>query len=243
MQQALQLWDVTIARYFNSFVGQNLTFDTYLSALNSSVGDKVVVSGILLMFVVHVFAGKDPDEFYRRAAFWTWVGGLFIVTYQYQRLIEEIVARPSPSYVLDDWNNLKRIYGSNVKVGNRDSFPSGHAAAYFFFAFMAVRRYRSMALLLLLLAVVLPITRVMTGAHWTSDIYLGSVPLALLLSALAYETKLYRAYSLIESSYRQIGIAARRHSLKLVRKRSHFIWRLRTQIRRDCPIVRKYKNR
>lgn len=205
VQSALQFYDVTIARYLNSFVGQNLLFDTYLSMLNSSFGDKIVVSGVSLIFVMHVSAARDPDQLYQRGAFWTWVGCLFLLTYQCQRLIEEIVARPSPSYVLHDWNNLKKLYGFDVKVGNRDSFPSGHAAAYFFFGFMAFWHYRGMCYLLLSMAVVLPIGRVMTGAHWPSDIYLGSVPLALLLSALAHETRLYRVFGLIELLYGKIG--------------------------------------
>ena len=92
---------------------------------------------------------------------------------------------------------FKKVYGFDVKVGNRDSFPSGHAAAYFFFGFMAFWHHRGMYYLLLSMAVVLPIGRVMTEAHWPSDIYLGSVPLALLLSALAHETRLYRVFGLI----------------------------------------------
>jgi hypothetical protein len=51
VQSALRFYDITIARYLNSFVGQNLQFDTYLSMLNSSFGDKIVVSGVSLILL------------------------------------------------------------------------------------------------------------------------------------------------------------------------------------------------
>ena len=68
-----------------------------------------------------------------------------------------------------------------------------------FFAFMAVRRYRRIGTLLLVIAAVVPVTRMMTGGHWASDTYLGTLPLAGFFAALAYETPMARLQGWIEA--------------------------------------------
>ena len=60
VQSALRFYNITIARYLDSFVGQNLLFDTYLSMLNSSFGDKIVVSGVSLILLY----GKIVQKYY-----------------------------------------------------------------------------------------------------------------------------------------------------------------------------------
>ncbi len=198
-------FDVASAQWLNHFLGYSPVFDLSLAVINSKTGDKLVVVLISLLLLNHIWRTPDRRELYRRLAFWTWVVLLFAVVYNCQQSIEELVRRESPSKVLADWQNLKEMYGVTVKVSNRNSFPSGHAAAYFFFAFMALRQYPAMGYLFLTLALTLPATRIMTGAHWLTDIYLGSVPLALLGSAIAYETRVYRIWIYLELSYEECG--------------------------------------
>lgn len=186
----VQALDVALARLMNGWLGHSRMFDLSIGALNSKAGDRLVVAGILLLLALHVLVGRDRPARARRMAFWIWTILLFTVIYQGQRMVEDGFTRDSPGKVLEPWFDLRDAYGIKAKTTNTNSYPSGHGTAYYFFAFMALRHYRRMGLLLLVMAAVLPTTRIVTGAHWPSDLFLGSLPLALLFSALAHEPSL-----------------------------------------------------
>jgi Kdo2-lipid A phosphotransferase len=213
-QSIVLAYDLSSARWLNELLGHNRPLDLAVATINSQRGDLLMALGISLLFLNHIRRTPTLHELYRRLAFWTWVGLLFVFVFYFQQWIEEIVERESPSRVMEGWKNLKEIYGLPVKINNKDSFPSGHAAAYFFFAFMSLRRYPSMGYVFLTLAIILPPTRVMTGAHWLTDIYLGSLPLALLTSAIAYETRIYCSLSYLEAFYEKCGANIRRFAIR-----------------------------
>lgn len=191
-QKVLLDLDAFYARYLNNFMGRNKPFDLLVGRLNSQKGDVFVASMFILFFLMHSLKGKNGAEIKSRLAFWGWAGVLFILLYQGQRVIEGIFSRDSPSKVLSDWINIKEIYDIKAKVSNSHCYPSGHAMAYYFTAFLALRRYARAGWTLLLLAVIVPTTRIMTGAHWPSDIFLGSLPISLLIAALCHETFIRR---------------------------------------------------
>lgn len=193
--------DHRVAWAANSVLGHNRVLDMCLGLLNSKFGDMGIVLFLLWIFTMHIRRGSDGQERARRLAFWIWVSAVFLVFYLGQHMLETFFDRDGPGKAFADWKNLRKLYGWNYKMINSHSYPSGHATAYWVFAFMALRAYRGMGNILLAMAAVLPSTRLITGAHWLSDIVLGSIPLAALVSALAYETRIAKVY------YRLLPIA------------------------------------
>lgn len=195
---AIHAWvihiDLRVAWASNSILGHNRVLDMCLGLLNSKFGDMGIVLFLLCFFGIHIKRGLTADERARRLAFWIWVSLVFVVFYLGQHMLETFFDRDGPGKALPDWKNLRKLYGWNYKMINSHSYPSGHATAYWVFAFMALRAYRRMGNALLAMAAVLPTTRLITGAHWLSDILLGSIPLAALISALGYETRIARLY-------------------------------------------------
>jgi membrane-associated phospholipid phosphatase len=189
VNRAIRHQDEHAARWLNGLFGHNKTFDVAIARLNSKVGDKCVALCFLLFFFVHSLNGKNREEMRRRIVFWAWAGTLFVLIYQGERVVETFIRRDSPGKALEGWFDLAKTYGIEVKVKNTRCFPSGHAMACYIVAFLALRRYRVAGLLLLLIAIVMPSTRLLIGSHWLSDIIWGAVPLALLAAALCHETR------------------------------------------------------
>lgn len=187
---ALLQADVHVARWANSWVGVNPVFDNLLISTNTKGGDRVVFVCFAVFCLLHSFALPRREEITKRLAFWGWLAVVFIVCYLVQELAEDFFARHSPGKVLHGWRNLEQMYGRDVKVISKNSFPSGHATVYWICAFMTWPRFRRLSVVLFGLALVLPTTRVLVGAHWPSDIFLGSLPMSFLFTLIAYETRL-----------------------------------------------------
>ena len=186
----LRPFDEAIARYCNGLIGHNRQCDAVIVALNTKAGDITVFLFFLICVAIHCLSATGREERCRRMAFWAWALFMFPFCYLVQELLEQIFSRPSPGKLLNDWVNLRKMTNRNVKVASSDSFPSGHATFYWFFAFVMLRRYKVAGMLWLGLALLVPSTRLVTGAHWPSDIVLGSLPLCGLMAALLFETRL-----------------------------------------------------
>jgi membrane-associated phospholipid phosphatase len=217
-------WDIKSARLLNSLLGHNRMIDLVIAGLNSKAGDAAVFIAFGIFFMVHSFRQRESSERFRRLSFWIWASIIFIFIFQAQRLLEGSFSRDSPGKELDGWINLKKLYGVPAKVSNSHSYPSGHATAYYFFAFIALRYYRIIGFSLLLAAIALPITRVATGAHWTSDILFGSIPIAALVAALSTETWV-RKIQRIEKALKDIWFVTTTRHQRPISIRLRSAWR------------------
>lgn len=215
-QNTLLAYDDQITRWFNGLLGHSRSFDVFVGGLNSKAGDLIVVLSFLSFFAVNSCYRWNRREVCSRLAFWCWVSVLFILLYQGQRVFEAAFDRDSPGKAIEGWFNLKQAYGIKVKYNNSHSYPSGHSMAYYFVAFMALRRSLRTGLILLTVALIVPTTRIMTGAHWASDIFLGAVPISCLFAALFYETRVRRLRELFEyilDGFWHIGLTRQRRNL------------------------------
>jgi len=187
--------DSELAWWFNGWLGRSSTFDHFIGRLNSKAGDRIVVLCVGAFILIHIFRHPKRHSISKRAAFWAWTTLIFIFFFQGQRLLEDLFDRNSPGKELWGWRDINRMYSDlHAKVDNTHCFPSGHAMAYYLFAFMALGTYFERGVILLAVALTFPTTRLITGAHWPTDIFMGSVPLTLLASVLAYETPIRRSY-------------------------------------------------
>ena len=188
--KAVMQYDRAAAITMNSYVGASPLLDNFVVAINTDVGDRTVFLFFAALFLIHSLWRPTRRDVAQRLAFWTWVTIMFAGAYLLQEAAEELFSRDSPGKVIPGWIDMGEIYDRDIKVRSGNSFPSGHATAYWFCAFMALPVYRRVGATLLAVSVVVPTLRVMTGAHWVSDIWLGSAPLSFIVAVLSYETRL-----------------------------------------------------
>lgn len=203
VRATLLRWDVAIAWNFNEILGHNRVFDNFIAAFCTDLGSFFV--GLLLgvIFLGHVLHAGNVKRGLRRFAFWTFVAISFAGLYKIQSTVEGALDRHSPARVLAGWYDLRQETDFRTNTRKRFSFPSGHASAFFFLAFMAFRRYRGWAAWAILgVGMFSSLARVATGAHWLSDIMIGSMLFTLLAVGIATETPLRHLESLIGGIYK-----------------------------------------
>lgn len=92
------------------------------------------------------------------------------------------VSHPSPSFTFAHAARASEITGIHTKDGTNDSFPGDHGMMLIIFACFMWRYFGMKAFLQSLLIVILfSQPRLMSGAHWLSDITIGSVSVVLVV--------------------------------------------------------------
>lgn len=89
------------------------------------------------------------------------------------------VSHPSPTLFFKDINRLTQLTDIVTKDAARNSFPGDHGMMLMVFAaFMARYFGRKAFIAAVVFVVVFSAPRIMSGAHWFSDIYMGSLAIA-----------------------------------------------------------------
>ena len=89
------------------------------------------------------------------------------------------IAHPSPTYTFEGVNRLTKLTDIVTKDASRNSFPGDHGMMLMIFAGFMARYFGKRAFALAaLFVVVFSLPRIMSGAHWFSDIYMGSLAIA-----------------------------------------------------------------
>lgn len=115
--------------------------------------------------------------------------------------------RASPTLVLDQTVNLSHyISWIQVKVDSAKSLPGDHATTALLFAFSYAYIVRGrLALIAILYGIFLCLPRLVVGAHWLSDILIGSGSIVLISLSFAFFSPLAnRAISIIEKRMKKI---------------------------------------
>jgi membrane-associated phospholipid phosphatase len=105
--------------------------------------------------------------------------------------------RPSPTLALDPVFRLSALFpGMEVRDSSSMSFPGDHAAFLCCWMMYMLRRYsRQLQLVTLCVAFVVCMPRLIAGAHWFTDAFIGGLLPAMALSSWAFDTPLATALS------------------------------------------------
>ncbi|MEI8554316.1 Kdo(2)-lipid A phosphotransferase, partial [Escherichia coli] len=91
------------------------------------------------------------------------------------------VKRASPTLTFTDINRVSELLSVPTKDASRDSFPGDHAMKLLIFSAFMCRYFGKVAgLIPLIIFVVFAFPRVMIGAHWFTDIIVGSMTVILI---------------------------------------------------------------
>ncbi|MCM2129856.1 phosphatase PAP2 family protein [Larsenimonas rhizosphaerae] len=177
------LWttlDDSVFWFFNHFITlDNPHWDTVLAALNSRRFDLAIIAGMLAIMLWACL--RDQQRGWQR---WVGIGMTMLIT---AGLMNEIVRHlpihhPSPTRFFPEASLVSDFVHFATKDSAGNSFPGDHGIMAMIFAgFMLsfgdrVTRLASIGLVTCAIA-----PRIMVGAHWLSDVMVGSLSLALLL--------------------------------------------------------------
>ncbi len=92
------------------------------------------------------------------------------------------IAHPSPTYTFENVNRLTQLTDIVTKDASRNSFPGDHGMMLMLFAAFVARYFGGRAFAVAaLFVVVFSLPRIMSGAHWFSDIYMGSLAICCII--------------------------------------------------------------
>lgn len=167
--------DVAIFRFFNQGLNAgNLTYAWFLAIINNRAFDGcslLAMGGLMLSYWL-----KENATGRRRIIIMGLVMLLaaVIINQLAQHLIP--VTRSSPSLSVQGAHRVSDYVAFNTKDGSRDSFPGDHGMMLLIFSCFMWRYFGGKAFLIsLVIFVVFAFPRVMIGAHWFTDIAVGSL--------------------------------------------------------------------
>lgn len=178
------------AYFFNSAAGQSPVFDRLVLLVADDEGRERIITLAVVGFLIAVALAPTRMEKARLLGSFLFIAVVVLLYVGVDSLLDDVITRRSPSYgYLKPFNNIGKILGFKVDVKSRRSFPNLIAVILFIIGFVLLRLGRRRgALLSLGLAFTVPLLLCVAGAAWLSDIYLGSLPIAFAVSALAVET-------------------------------------------------------
>ena len=147
-----------IFRFLNNFASQDKLFDAIVIFLTDKFG-LFLIFGLLIFLFIH----KHKEDNLRNI-FVILVSA--IIAWLISKTIKFFYFSPRPFETLDNVNLL-------FEYGESDSFPSGHAT---FFSALATSFYfyhKYLAIIYIIGAILIGLSRIIAGIHWPSDILAG----------------------------------------------------------------------
>lgn len=181
----LSLWttlDDDIFWFFNQYISTDHGYWVrILAVLNTRAFDAFSFAVMALLFGLAMM--RDPHP--RRLSRWLGIGVTML-------LIAGVIAlftlraisygHPSPTRFFQFASHLTDIVSIPTKDSAGNSFPGDHGLMLMIFAAFMLRFAEArLAWLSVLFVVLLSAPRIMVGAHWFSDIYMGSLSMALIV--------------------------------------------------------------
>jgi membrane-associated phospholipid phosphatase len=165
--------DSQVFYYFNQHLASSSSFLNFVAISNNRAFDAVALIAMGLLFL-YFFLKEDTEGRCRLIC----MGLLMLITAvllnQLGRLIP--VDRPSPTLTFSNINRVSELSGIPTKDSSSDSFPGDHGLMLLIFCGFILRYFTRWAFAVALLIMVLfSLPRIMSGSHWFTDVYVGSV--------------------------------------------------------------------
>ncbi|MGK2695161.1 phosphatase PAP2 family protein [Serratia surfactantfaciens] len=169
--------DSAIFFFFNRHLATDPSFLHLVAITNNRAFD---VISLLAMGLLYLYFYLKQDAAGRRRLVITGVVMLLtaVVLNQLGHLLP--VKHPSPTLTFDNINRVSELTGIPTKDASGDSFPGDHGMMLIIFSCFMLRYFgRSAFAIALLITLVFSLPRVMIGAHWFTDIAVGSLSVVL----------------------------------------------------------------
>ncbi|MBG3014399.1 phosphatase PAP2 family protein [Proteus faecis] len=173
--------DTHIFYFFNQYILPDTFFASFVAYTNNRKFDLVI---LLVMGALYYNTFRKKDHMGKRHLII--VGLLMVIS---AVLINQIgqnlpIERPSPTLHFQDVNRVSVVTNIPTKDASGDSFPGDHGLMLLIFCSFILRylSFRSFVCALLI-TVIFSLPRVMAGAHWASDILVGSISLTLITTS------------------------------------------------------------
>ena len=169
--------DSAIFFFFNRHLATDPAFLHLVAITNNRAFDAI---SLLAMGLLYLYFYLKQDAAGRRRLVITGVVMLLtaVVLNQLGHLLP--VKHPSPTLTFDNINRVSELTGIPTKDASGDSFPGDHGMMLIIFSCFMLHYFgRGAFAIALLITLVFSLPRVMIGAHWFTDIAVGSLSVVL----------------------------------------------------------------
>lgn len=180
--------DIQAFYLFNSWIATNHLAQIFWSFTNYLPTDLLLMAMMLIsIFSKSLFLERNTDR-QKTILFFVLVAVMFMFRFAINALYGD--SRESPSLILEPVNLLSQIVPTlHSKDIAYNSFPSDHAAILFtWMSFMLIYAKQRFKLFAVFMAIFFSLPRLVSGAHWLSDVLVGSLFVTLLSVAIVCYT-------------------------------------------------------
>lgn len=165
--------DTAVFYYFNNRLTASGGFADFIALTNNRAFDSValIIMGILLLYFYRQQDRQGKNRLICMGLLMLIAGVTFN---QLGRLIP--IERASPTLTFMDVNRVSELSAIPTKDASGDSFPGDHGLMLLIFAGFMLRYFTRWAFVVALaIMAVFSLPRIMSGSHWFTDVYVGSV--------------------------------------------------------------------
>ena len=210
-QKVWQIIDISFFKWINQSLLDRPLWQLFWALANHKLADWVTDVCILCFFIIYVRRAPKGLRLKRVAQLLFFIFYIAAIIYFVNGMFFRehwTLPRLSPTRVIENSVRLSHeIPWMKIKDGSSQSFPGDHGTTALLFAasFTYLAGWR-LGILSCFYAAFLCMPRLITGAHWLSDIVVGSGSITLLFLAWALYTPLFsRATDLFERFLAWIG--------------------------------------
>lgn len=172
--------DDNIFWFFNQFItSEHPIWVNVLGAVNTRYFDAASLVMLMAVFGWAISLDARPGRLWR----WLGVGLTMLITAGLLAVATNRLpyGHPSPTLSFEHVHFLSDLVSFDTKDAAKNSFPGDHGLMLMVFTGFILRfGDRRPAILSAIMVAVLSAPRVMVGAHWLQDVYMGSLSIALI---------------------------------------------------------------
>lgn len=171
-------WDLAVFHLVDGWLGQSQLWADAVAVTNNRLFDLAVLACMGLILSLCFFLSDRTDRRRLMAMGIVMLLGALVIN-QFGHLLP--VSRPSPTLTVVDALRVTHLSVIPTKDSSSDSFPGDHALFLMIFAGFALRYLpRWAGVTALLMVPLFSAPRILSGAHWLTDVYVGALSLTLL---------------------------------------------------------------